>query len=186
MTQAAELGLPLIEDNPYGDLWFDQAPPAPLTSRNPEGCIYLGSFSKRCWHRACAHGLHRGPGPSTPSCCRNETQAADLHSPGFNQRMITEGDAGRLSGSPHPHHPRPVQEPARRHAGGPAKTCPPTSPGTRLMAACSLNGRLPEGMDAQALLPAAVDKGVAWPLCPVRPSTTTMATPHHAPVLRHP
>ena len=29
---AAELGLPLIEDNPYGDLWFDQPPPPPLTA----------------------------------------------------------------------------------------------------------------------------------------------------------
>ena len=43
---AAELGLPLVEDNPYGDLWFDKEPPAPLTARNPEGSIYLGSFSK--------------------------------------------------------------------------------------------------------------------------------------------
>jgi 2-aminoadipate transaminase len=24
---AAELGLPLVEDNPYGDLWFDNPPP---------------------------------------------------------------------------------------------------------------------------------------------------------------
>ncbi|RYF42980.1 MAG: PLP-dependent aminotransferase family protein, partial [Comamonadaceae bacterium] len=43
--RAAELGLPLVEDNPYGDLWFDAPPPLPLTARNPEGCIYLGSFS---------------------------------------------------------------------------------------------------------------------------------------------
>jgi 2-aminoadipate transaminase len=43
---AAEAGLPVVEDNPYGDLWFDEAPPLPLTARNPEGCIYLGSFSK--------------------------------------------------------------------------------------------------------------------------------------------
>jgi 2-aminoadipate transaminase len=44
--RAAGLGLPLVEDNPYGDLWFDAPPPAPLTARNPEGGIYLGSFSK--------------------------------------------------------------------------------------------------------------------------------------------
>ncbi|NDE41660.1 MAG: PLP-dependent aminotransferase family protein, partial [Betaproteobacteria bacterium] len=42
----AELGIPLIEDNPYGDLWFDTPPPAPLTARHPDGGIYLGSFSK--------------------------------------------------------------------------------------------------------------------------------------------
>src|SRR4030095_3042250 len=44
--RAAELGLPIVEDNPYGDLWFDAPPPPPLTARNPEGCVYLGSFSK--------------------------------------------------------------------------------------------------------------------------------------------
>src|SRR5437899_2488880 len=43
---AAKAGLPIVEDNPYGELWFDEAPPLPLTARNPEGCIYLGSFSK--------------------------------------------------------------------------------------------------------------------------------------------
>jgi DNA-binding transcriptional MocR family regulator len=32
---AVESGLPIIEDNPYGDLWFD-APPAPaLSARRP-------------------------------------------------------------------------------------------------------------------------------------------------------
>src|SRR5438270_811646 len=44
--RASGLGLPLVEDNPYGDLWFDAPPPAPLTARNPDGCVYLGSFSK--------------------------------------------------------------------------------------------------------------------------------------------
>jgi 2-aminoadipate transaminase len=43
---AAAAGLPIVEDNPYGELWFDEAPPLPLAARNPEGVIYLGSFSK--------------------------------------------------------------------------------------------------------------------------------------------
>jgi hypothetical protein len=30
-------GLPLVEDNPYGELWFDAPPPLPLAARNPEG-----------------------------------------------------------------------------------------------------------------------------------------------------
>ena len=39
---ATKAGLPIVEDNPYGELWFEEAPPLPLTARNPEGCIYLG------------------------------------------------------------------------------------------------------------------------------------------------
>ncbi|MEN9780108.1 MAG: hypothetical protein RL014_1256, partial [Pseudomonadota bacterium] len=31
-AQAQALGLPLIEDDPYGDLWFDRAPPAPVAA----------------------------------------------------------------------------------------------------------------------------------------------------------
>jgi 2-aminoadipate transaminase len=34
VARAADLNLPIVEDNPYGDLWFDQPPPAPLTARN--------------------------------------------------------------------------------------------------------------------------------------------------------
>ena len=42
---AQDSGLPVIEDNPYGDLWFDAAPAASLSSRLPEQSLYLGSFS---------------------------------------------------------------------------------------------------------------------------------------------
>ena len=48
---ARALGLPIVEDNPYGDLWFDAAPPAPLASRWAEGVVYLGSFSKSVYWR---------------------------------------------------------------------------------------------------------------------------------------
>ncbi len=46
VRSARAVGLPIVEDNPYGDLWFDQAPAAPIAARWREGTIYLGSFSK--------------------------------------------------------------------------------------------------------------------------------------------
>ncbi len=85
---AARKGLPLVEDNPYGDLWFDQAPPASLASRYPEGTVYLGSFSK-----ILAPGLRLGyvvaPRSVYPKLLQAK-QAADLHSPSFNQRVVAE------------------------------------------------------------------------------------------------
>jgi len=88
VAKARELGLPIVEDNPYGDLWFDEPPPPPLSASAGDAAIYLGSFSK-----VLAPGLRLGylvaPKPLYPKLLQAK-QAADLHTPGFNQRVVFE------------------------------------------------------------------------------------------------
>ncbi|RRD56854.1 PLP-dependent aminotransferase family protein [Comamonadaceae bacterium OH2545_COT-014] len=154
-------GLPIVEDNPYGELWFEQPPPAPLLARWPEGVIYLGSFSK-----ILAPGLRLGYVIAPPALypkLLQAKQAADLHTPGFNQRVVMEVlQDGFLD-----RHVPAIR--ARYHAQRDA-----------MLAALSqrLDGlgvqwnqpaggmflwlRLPQTLDAQALLPQAVDAGMAY------------------------
>jgi 2-aminoadipate transaminase len=87
-AKCLEIGLPVVEDNPYGDLWFDAPPPKPVSTMLGEGAVYLGSFSK-----VLAPGLRLGyivsPAPLYPKLLQAK-QAADLHTPGFNQRVVHE------------------------------------------------------------------------------------------------
>jgi 2-aminoadipate transaminase len=162
---ATELGLPIMEDNPYGDLWFDTPPPAPLTARNPEGGIYLGSFSK-----VLAPGLRMGfivaPTAVYPKLLQAK-QAADLHSPSFNQRLIAEvmkdGFLDRhvptIRALYKSQRDAMLQALAAAFPDGQTNTslCWNTPAGGMFLWA-----RLPEGMRAVDLLPYAVNQGVAF------------------------
>ena len=158
---AAAEGLPIVEDNPYGELWFEQAPPAPLSARNPEGCIYLGSFSK-----VLAPGLRLGfmvaPQAVFPKLLQAK-QAVDLHTPIFTQRMVSVVLRNDFLARHVPKiralykHQRDAMIAAlRREMRGLDVRF--AAPGGGMF----LWLRMPEGIDTTALLPRAVARNVAF------------------------
>ncbi len=157
---AANAGLPLVEDNPYGELWFDAAPPPPLAAAAGEGAVYLGSFSK-----VLAPGLRLGYVVAPPALCPKllqAKQAADLHTPGLNQRVAHEVIRNGFLDT---HLPKVrARYKAQRDAMRDALD-------KHLPAGCRFNVpaggmffwvELPSTLDATALLPQAVQAGMAY------------------------
>jgi 2-aminoadipate transaminase len=167
VEQTERLQLPLIEDNPYGDLWFDEPPPAPLASRAPDRVLYLGSFSK-----VLAPGLRLGyvvaPKTLFPKLLQAK-QAADLHTPGYNQRVVHEVIKNGFLDQHVPTirarykaHRDAMRSALDRHLNG--FTAPN---GDRCRWNVPVGGmffwlNLPRGLDATALLPLAVEAGMAF------------------------
>ena len=162
VTEAlADTGVPLIEDNPYGDLWFDAPPPPPLSAQLPEQSIYLGSFSK-----VLAPGLRLGyvvaPASVYPKLLQAK-QAADLHTPTFNQRVVSEVlQNGFLQ-----RHVPGIRALYKAQCAAMLAALDTHGQGLGLQWARPQGGmfvwlRLPAGMDAAALLPQAVARGVAY------------------------
>nr|WP_295081476.1 PLP-dependent aminotransferase family protein [uncultured Roseateles sp.] len=160
MAAARTAGVPVIEDNPYGDLWYDEPPLPSLSSLWPEGSVYLGSFSK-----VLTPGFRLGymiaPTSLYPKLLQAK-QAADLHTPGFNQRVVYEVIR---NGFLDEHVPKiRALYKANRDAMAEALK-------QHLPAGCEYQTpkggmffwiRLPEGLDAMELLPKAVDAGIAF------------------------
>jgi 2-aminoadipate transaminase len=152
--------LTLVEDNPYGDLWFDAAPPRPLAARLPGQVLYLGSFSK-----VLAPGLRLGYMVAPPKLypkLLQAKQAADLHSPGFNQRVVHEVIRNGFLD----HHVPTIR--ARYKAQRDAMR---SALEAHMPAGCHWQVpaggmffwvELPPSLDAMALLPKAVAAGVAY------------------------
>ncbi|MCP1571831.1 PLP-dependent aminotransferase family protein [Herbaspirillum rubrisubalbicans] len=84
----ARLGLPLIEDDPYGALSYRNAPLPKMLSMNPAGVIYMGSFSK-----VLTPGIRLGyvvaPRPLILKM-EQAKQATDLHTAQLTQMVVYE------------------------------------------------------------------------------------------------
>jgi len=85
---ARSSGVLVLEDNPYGLLHFDQAPPPAMRSLDDEGVVYLGTFSKTL-----APGLRVG-WAMAPHAIREKlvlaNEAAVLSPSSFSQIVISE------------------------------------------------------------------------------------------------
>jgi len=160
VAAAQSAGVPLVEDNPYGELWYDEAPPKPLASRWSEGTLYLGSFSK-----VLAPGLRLGfmvcPKPLYSKLLQSK-QAADLHTGSFSQRVVYEVIRDGFLAQ----HIPTIRERYRAQRDAMAVALEAHLPAGSEWQAPSGGMffwvRLPEGCDAMALLPKAVEAGVAY------------------------
>lgn len=160
VAAAQRANVPLVEDNPYGELWYDEEPPKPLAARWGEGTLYLGSFSK-----VLAPGLRLGfmvcPQPLYPKLLQSK-QAADLHTGSFSQRLVYEVIKNGFLDQ---------HIPTIRNRYRTQRDAMETALKAAMPAGCEWKKpsggmffwlRLPAGCDAMALLPKAVEAGVAY------------------------
>jgi 2-aminoadipate transaminase len=161
VDKARELDIPLLEDNPYGDLRFEGESPLPLAARNPEGVFYMGSFSK-----VLAPGLRLGfvvAPKSVYGKLVQAKQAADLHTPSFNQRLVAEVMKDGFL----PKHIPTIRTLYKNQRDVMLAALEKEMAGlnvtwTRPVGGMFLWVQLPEGMDAEKLLPLAVERGMAF------------------------
>ena len=160
VAAAERAGVPLLEDNPYGELWYDAPPPPPLAARWPAGVLYLGSFSK-----VLAPGLRLGwlvaPPALFPKLLQAK-QAADLHTPVFNQRVVHEviKDGFLATHVPTIRARYAAQRDVMRAAL--ERHLPPGCRWVVPRGGMFFWIELPAALDATALLPRAVERGVAY------------------------
>ncbi|MEO8366915.1 MAG: PLP-dependent aminotransferase family protein [Pseudoxanthomonas sp.] len=88
LEKAIAAGVPVVEDDPYGELCYSGDILPSLLSMAPDQVIYMGSFSK-----VLAPGLRLGYVVAPEELLGKlvqAKQAADLHTPSFSQRIVYE------------------------------------------------------------------------------------------------
>jgi 2-aminoadipate transaminase len=161
MRVARELDLLIVEDDPYGDLYFEAEPRPTLKSMDEEGrVLYLASFSK-----ILAPGLRTafllGP-EEILAKVEIAKQSANLCGSSLDQRIVLSClrrgliEEQKVRIRPYYRAKRDVMLEALRREGLPGVTW--THPAGGLFVWVTL----PEGMDAEKLLLTAVEEGVAY------------------------
>ena len=152
-------GILVVEDNPYGLLWFDKPPPHAIRSADDAGVIYLGSFSKTF-----APGLRVG-WVVAPHGIREKlvlaSEAAILSPSSFSQMILAEYFAthdwkGQIDTF------RSLYQERRDAMVNALAQYSPDIPHTTPTGGFYLWLTLPDGLDSKEMLPRAVKELVAY------------------------
>ncbi|QEO09037.1 PLP-dependent aminotransferase family protein [Protaetiibacter larvae] len=152
-------GILVLEDNPYGLLHFEQAPPPAMRSIDSEGVVYLGTFSKTL-----APGLRVG-WAIAPHAIREKlvlaNEAAVLSPSSFSQIVISEYlDTADWKGQISTF--RDVYRERRDAMLGALSDYLPSMTWTRPAGGFYVWLTMPEHLDSKAMLPRAVKELVAY------------------------
>ena len=161
LAAAARHQVPIVEDGFDGSLYYGPRPPAPLKANDRAGLvIYIGTFSKVLFP-----GLRLGwilaPGPVRERLERAK-QLSDLHTSALLQAAVHRFCERRLLDR---HVRRAAAEYARRRdllLASLRRRMPGDVAWTEPQGGFSLLLTLPPGLDAVALLPRALERGVAF------------------------
>src|SRR5499427_4401064 len=153
--------LPIVEDGFDGTLFYGDRPPMPLKAADASGqVIYLGTFSKVLFP-----GLRLGWIVASPDLIERlemAKQLADIHTSPLIQAAVYHFCRQRLLDR---HQARALREYARRRnalVASLGRRMPQGVTWTETQGGFSLFVELPEGLDAVALLPRALERGVAF------------------------
>ncbi|TMR10354.1 PLP-dependent aminotransferase family protein [Nonomuraea turkmeniaca] len=153
-------GVLIIEDNPYGLLGFDGEPMRALRADNPDGVVYLGSFSKTL-----APGFRVG-WALAPHAIRDKLVLA-MESAVLSHSSFTQLAVGQyLATQPWQEQIKTFKELYRERRDALVDALdalmPPEVTWTRPAGGFFVWASLPEGLDSKAILPRAVAERVAF------------------------
>ncbi|MFN9030361.1 MAG: PLP-dependent aminotransferase family protein [Betaproteobacteria bacterium] len=150
----------LIEDDPYGELWYRTAPPPSLRTYAPERTIRVCSMSK-----VLAPGLRLGAVIAPRACIDllvRIKQATDLHTASLTQRAVLHALEQRVLDAHLPRIRTLYAQQCETMLGALAESMPAGVRWTTPAGGMFVWLTLPRGIDALALLPRAIQRGVAF------------------------
>lgn len=160
VAKARELNLLVIEDDPYGELWYTSAPPPSLLSRMPERVIQMGSFSK-----ILAPGLRLGYIVAPEEIARKfeqVKQATDLHTSTITQRAVYEVVKDGFLNEHIPVIRAMYHKQAQAMLGALDEHMPAGVKWNQPAGGMFIWLDLPEGMDSEEMLKKALERNVAY------------------------